>query len=204
MAEGRGTGIPKIRRSMRENGSPEPEFDFDSGRSYFRVTLPAHPEFVALSALRDAAYFKTTGENLRALKRLEEAWKHQPESSRLAVALVRQYGNHGNLELARQVYKSFSREVDGFPKVAVAMADILLDDGDRQAARAVLDRMPRLMGSQEAFNTAILERRAGRQELAHRLFMSAGQTVFSDARAAHEFAQTKIHLSGKIRRRQEE
>jgi ATP-dependent DNA helicase RecG len=47
LAEGRGTGLPKIVRSMRENGSPDPIFDFDDSRSYFRVTLLAHPEFVA-------------------------------------------------------------------------------------------------------------------------------------------------------------
>jgi ATP-dependent DNA helicase RecG len=47
LAEGRGTGLPKIRRSMAENGSPPPDFDFDAGRTYFRVTLPAHPEYVA-------------------------------------------------------------------------------------------------------------------------------------------------------------
>ena len=41
LAEGRGTGLPKIIRTMRENGSPRPSFDFDAGRSYFRVTLPA-------------------------------------------------------------------------------------------------------------------------------------------------------------------
>jgi len=44
LAEARGTGLPKIRRKMRENGSPDPVFDFDEARSYFRVTLPAHPD----------------------------------------------------------------------------------------------------------------------------------------------------------------
>lgn len=43
LAEGRGTGIPKLRRAMRLNGSPPPRFDFDAARSYFRVTLPVHP-----------------------------------------------------------------------------------------------------------------------------------------------------------------
>ena len=47
LAEARGTGIPKIRRTMEQNGSPAPRFDFDEGRTYFRVTLPAHPEHVA-------------------------------------------------------------------------------------------------------------------------------------------------------------
>lgn len=41
--EGRATGIPKILRAMRENGSPPPEFEFDDDHSYFMVRLPAHP-----------------------------------------------------------------------------------------------------------------------------------------------------------------
>ena len=45
LAESRGTGLPRIRRSMAANGSPPPSFDFDAGRTYFSVTLPAHPRF---------------------------------------------------------------------------------------------------------------------------------------------------------------
>ena len=45
LAEARGTGIPKIRRKMRENGSPEARFDFDDGRTYYRTTLPIHEAF---------------------------------------------------------------------------------------------------------------------------------------------------------------
>jgi ATP-dependent DNA helicase RecG len=47
LAESRGTGIPKVRRTMEQNGSLPPRFDFDEARSYFRVTLPAHPDYVA-------------------------------------------------------------------------------------------------------------------------------------------------------------
>lgn len=43
LTEGRSTGIPKILRAMRENGSPEPEFETDAEHSYFLVRLPAHP-----------------------------------------------------------------------------------------------------------------------------------------------------------------
>jgi ATP-dependent DNA helicase RecG len=52
LAEGRGTGIPKVRRRRRENGSPEARFDFDEERTYFRVTLPVHPRYEVLNALR--------------------------------------------------------------------------------------------------------------------------------------------------------
>ncbi|MDD5035832.1 MAG: ATP-binding protein [Methylococcaceae bacterium] len=50
LAEGRGTGVPKMRRAMQQNGSPPPMFDFDEARSYFRVTLPINPEFLSESA----------------------------------------------------------------------------------------------------------------------------------------------------------
>ena len=46
--EGRSTGIPKILRAMKNNGSPPPEFTFDDDHSYFMVRLPVHP------AARDA------------------------------------------------------------------------------------------------------------------------------------------------------
>lgn len=48
LAEARGTGIPKVRRAMQQNGSPPPRFDFDPARSYFRVTLPAHQAILTL------------------------------------------------------------------------------------------------------------------------------------------------------------
>jgi ATP-dependent DNA helicase RecG len=45
LAERRGSGIPKIQRRMRQNGSPEARFDFDEERTYFRVILPINPRY---------------------------------------------------------------------------------------------------------------------------------------------------------------
>ena len=61
LAEGRGTGIPKVRRSMALNGSPPPRFDFDESRSYFRVTLPVHEEYQSILALQDVAQLRAVG-----------------------------------------------------------------------------------------------------------------------------------------------
>lgn len=44
LAEGRLSGLPKVFRAMEANGSPPPRFDFDKQRTYFRATLPVHPE----------------------------------------------------------------------------------------------------------------------------------------------------------------
>ena len=42
LAEARSTGVPKIFRAMRQNGSPDPIFESDEDRTWFRVRLPVH------------------------------------------------------------------------------------------------------------------------------------------------------------------
>ena len=44
MAEGRCTGIPKILRAMRDNGSLRPVFETDDDRTWFLVRLPVHED----------------------------------------------------------------------------------------------------------------------------------------------------------------
>lgn len=52
LTEGRGTGVPTMLRTMRENGSPEPIFETDAERSYFTVTLPIHARALTANATR--------------------------------------------------------------------------------------------------------------------------------------------------------
>ncbi|MDO4848949.1 MAG: ATP-binding protein [Coriobacteriia bacterium] len=47
LTEGRNTGISKILRSMRNNGSPDPLFETDDDRLYFLTTLHCHAGFAA-------------------------------------------------------------------------------------------------------------------------------------------------------------
>ena len=42
LAEGRSTGIPRILRAMRENGSPAPLFESDDDRTWFLTRIPVH------------------------------------------------------------------------------------------------------------------------------------------------------------------
>jgi len=44
LTEGRSTGISKILKVMKGNGSPPPEFETDDDRSYFLIRLPVHLE----------------------------------------------------------------------------------------------------------------------------------------------------------------
>ena len=45
LTEGRNTGIPKIKRALKNNGSPEPEFETNETRDYFITTLYIHEGF---------------------------------------------------------------------------------------------------------------------------------------------------------------
>ena len=44
LTEGKGTGIPKIKRAMKNNGSDEPIFETDESRTYFVTILKAKLE----------------------------------------------------------------------------------------------------------------------------------------------------------------
>lgn len=39
LSEKQGTGIPKILRELKKNGSPEPEFDMDADRTYLNSII---------------------------------------------------------------------------------------------------------------------------------------------------------------------
>ncbi|MBE9598473.1 RNA-binding domain-containing protein [Pedobacter sp. MC2016-24] len=66
LTEGKATGIPRIKKAMKMNGSPAPVFDTDEDRSYFQVTLHIHPEF-AVEAHTGNEATKHTTENLGSI-----------------------------------------------------------------------------------------------------------------------------------------
>lgn len=196
LAEGRFTGIPKIRGAMEKNGSPEPEFDFDEGRTYFRVTLPAHPEYVAIGALRDSAYLRGIGDDRGALERLRSAWQQNQGSAALANELIRELATRGSLSEARQTFEAFlATSPRQAARVITTLADAYIGAGRPQDATRILDHLPDALLPSEAIEAAIAERRARREDRAHRLFLKAGDALYSDVRGLHEFAQTKMRLT---------
>jgi ATP-dependent DNA helicase RecG len=200
LAEARTTGVPKVFRAMAQNGSPEPRFEFDEGRTYFTVILPAHPEYVALSALREAALAVAKGDRSEAIRRLEAARTALPGSGAIVTQLITDLCLAGNLDGAEHIYQTFRAQADkrGEARVVAALAAAYLNTGRDEDAARVLNDLPVKAEGQDAMDLAILERRAGRQERAHQLFHDAGERVLADVRAAHEFAQTKIRLAEQL------
>lgn len=210
LAEMRSTGVPEIQESMRDNGSPAPRFEFDEGRTYFQVTLPAHPDYAAMLTLRDAAQLRAIGDVQAALVRLQQAFAARPDSGTIAAALIEAYvqqeGRYErrdrDLSRSQRVYDEFTAQPRrSHPeRVVLALASALIEAGRRDEAGRLLERLSETMPKQDAIEAAVLARRSGRnEEEAHRYFLQAGDAVWSDARALHEFAQCKIELARRIR-----
>ena len=205
LAEGRLSGLPKVFRAMEENGSPAPRFDFDEQRTVFQATLPAHPEYGALSALRDVAHLRALGEEEEAIRRLESAWASNPASATLAREMIRSSGARGEVGRAEDVFRTFEEQgpAGAVALVANTLVEVLLEAGDERRAQELLQGDRPMTFGRDAIDAAILARRLRDSPAAHRYFERAGDAVYGDARALLEFAQTKIWLAGEAQRRRQ-
>ena len=190
---------------MEANGSQPPRFDFDEQRTYFQATLPAHPEYGALSALRDAAHLRALGDDREAFHRIESAWVTNPASAVLASEMIRAYAKSGEIEHAEEVLETFEAQgpESAVSHVANTLIDVLLEAGEENKARRLLrQNRPALFG-QDAIDAAILARRVRDSRAAHRYFERAGDAVYADPRALLEFAQTKLRLASEAHRQRQ-
>lgn len=198
LAERRNTGLAKMRRKMQENGSPAPTVDF--GETYFRVTLPAHPGYVQLHAIREAAQLWATGAKDDAIQRLSDALAVAPGSGAVAGQLIEYLGLSGDLHRAAQVYSAFRELTVSSHTQApyLRFAEALFNAGRDEEAKSVLDRVP--SSGSEAMQVAILHKRAGNHQAAHQFFEQARPQSFDDPKFLQEFAQTKMQIAGQSRR----
>jgi len=197
LAEGRLSGLPKVFQAMAANGSPVPRFVFDEQRTYFQATLPAHPEYGALSALRDAAHLKALGEHAQARSRVVNAWESNKDSGILAAEMIDTCAASGELDRAEEVLETFKAQgpEHAVPHVENRLIEAFVEAGLVDRARSLLARSRPVVVGQDAIDAAILARRARDSRVAHRYFERAGEVIYTDPRALHEFAQTKLWLA---------
>jgi ATP-dependent DNA helicase RecG len=196
LAEGRGTGIPKIRRKMQENQSPAPKFDFDETRTYFRVTLPAHPQFVILQALRESGHLWSTGERERAIAILKSASQQAPTSGTLLAQIVNYQAENGDVRTAEAIFQEASqRDIKDLDKLFLAMARAYMNQHESKKASELLQKMPSPLQVNDVTERAILFKRMWKYRDAHTLFQKNYNLIKDDPKAVHEFAQTKMSLA---------
>ena len=203
LAEGRGTGIPKIQRKMQENGSPEARFEFDEERSYFRVILPVHPRYQVIHALREAGHLWATGEKAKAAAHLRRAYDVQPTSGALAGQIIEYSFAQEQPEVAAEVLDHFEAQTSTTEQSIpfLAMARALIDRNQIREGQAVLSRVPPSRSANDSLELAILKKRTGDMQEAHRLFSEVYSSLPDDPKVVHEFAQTKVKLAVKLWRK---
>lgn len=205
LAESRGTGIPKIQRTMRENGSPQARFDFDEDhRTYFRVTLPVHPRYLVLHALREAAQLWAIGERSKAVDQLELAFDRQPSSGAVAAELIEYAHALDETDLAQRVLERFEKEPvkTEASRPFLAHARLLIDRKQLQEGRNVLSRMPGARTTGDLIEAARLKRSSRDFRGAHRLFEEVYSLNPDDPRIIQEYAETKLEMARPTRNSQ--
>ena len=167
LAEGRLTGLPKMVDAMAKNGSPAPVFDFNPERNYFRATLPAHPEYAAISAIQDAAYLRTVGDADDAFQRVRTAWQANESSAVLAMEMIRIYAERALLDEARDVYERFRSCAPPYAHANVAnvLMEALVTRGREREARNLVESLPDVASEPDA---AVSVRGLHAQRAAHR------------------------------------
>ena len=199
LAEGRGTGIPKIRRKMNENGSPDPIFEFNESRSYFRVILPAHPQYVVIQSIRESAYLWASGERKAAIGILDTALQRIPNSGKLIAQLINYYAELNDLSRARELFRiaESNEDMSDRQQPYISMAKALLDRDNIPEAQEILNQTPSPIDIDELVELALLHKRSDRLQQAHRLFSDNFDLIKDNPKAVHEYAQTKMKLAGK-------
>ncbi|MEA2599112.1 MAG: ATP-dependent helicase RecG [Acidobacteriota bacterium] len=207
LAEKRGSGIPKIQRHMRQNGSPYARFDFDETRTYFRAILPVHPRYLVLHSLREAAYLWATGEKEAALEHLERSLEKLPDSAALTTQTIEyalSLGDYPRAERALERYEAAGGEsIDP----VLTIGRYVTAHGNLQEAESFLEkfafpwdpahRSPRWAIRQtieDAIRKKLDEDFAG----AHHLFTKASSIRPDDPSLIYELAETKIELARKL------
>jgi len=125
------------------------------------------------------------------------AWEANANSAVLAAEVIRMHAQRGDINKAQDAWERFRELGPEFGRVHVAnvFVEALLEAGEDRLARSILNDIAAVPTPTDAVDTAILAKRLGEQKIAHRYFERAGESILSDVRALHEFAQTKMRLA---------
>lgn len=197
LAEMRGTGIPKIHRTMSQNGSPSPTFDFDDARTYFRVILPAHPSYVLLHALRESSYLWSIGERRAAIAKLTAVFEKDTGSGAIAAQLIEYLWDVGDDYELERVFRLYDRnpvksEVE---QPYLKYVKLLLSAGRQDKARRVLESLPEADYEGAPLDIAIAFKRLRMYDRAHTVFAKVYRDYDSNPTYLRDYAQTKLAIA---------
>ncbi len=199
LAEMRGTGIPKIRRTMAQNGSPEPSFHFDENRTFFQVILPAHPQYLIVHSIRQSSYLWSIGKRHEAVNQLKQVFDRHPNSGAIAGELIEYLYDLGQDKEAELVFEQF-HHTSLRSEVEVPYLryfTILLRNNKKAAATKVIQSLPE--DEWDNVEVAVAFKRLKIYDRAHPIFTRIYASIESDPIHLHDYAQTKIEIANQMR-----
>lgn len=199
LAEMRGTGIPKIRRVMQQNGSSDPIIDFDSERTFFRVILPAHPRYLILHALRESIYQWSIGERKTAIERLLKIFKQQNNSGAVAAQLIYFLYEYGDTNTADKIFYMYH---DTLIKTDLEQPYLryfkILFNIDASKARKIIDLLPETEYMNSPYEIAVAYKRLNIFDKSHTIFSKIFGMFENDAHYLQNFAEVKMAIAQSI------
>jgi ATP-dependent DNA helicase RecG len=103
LTEGQGTGIPKILKAMKANGSPKPRFETDEDRTYFLARFFIHPSARKPLAQELTQRDKAKETKVRPEWRPESGPEWRPESTEGRILGILSVGPLSKSELATKM-----------------------------------------------------------------------------------------------------
>lgn len=201
LAEMRGTGIPKIRRTMQQNGSPQPRFDF--AENYFRVTLPAHPRYVTIHAIRESSYLWSIGEHHTALGNLKAALHQYPHDGAMVSTLIEYLFQLDRSQEAHDIFMTFQTTPHPTDQAAAYLSYFksLMAHGEKEAAQRVIEALPETAYLENPLEIAIALKRFRQFEKAHVLFNQVYGLYNNNPKYLQNYADTKAQIADNLRRK---
>jgi ATP-dependent DNA helicase RecG len=201
LAEMRSTGVPKIKQSMKANGSAEPQFVFDKTRSYFKVVLPAHPKFLVVHTLREASFQWSIGERNIAKDLLFGIFEKNPGNGSIAGQLIEYYYNSSEEGKAEDVFQRFNNTTvkSETEQPYLRYFRCLINNRKEPHAQKVIDFLDAQHYFDHPLDVAIAFKRVKEYEKSHIVFsrvISQNENNFDYLR---NFAEVKISLANEMR-----
>lgn len=200
LAEMRSTGIPKIKKSMRDNGSGEPVFEFDPPRTYFRVILPAHPRYVIVHTLREAAYEWSIGEKEPAKQMLFDVFRSNNGSGSIAGQLIEYCCDSNEEARAKELFQLFHKSTlkTESEQPYLRYFRCLINSDKKKRAKEVINLLDDLHYLVQPIETAVAFKRVNEEEKAHIILSRLSGQYEDSFTYLRNFAEVKIALSNKL------
>lgn len=200
LAEQFRSGVKKIYESMKSNGSPEPAFDWDEERTWFKVTLRAHMGHLVRATLRQVATLRARAQIEQALQVLRERHIEVPASVPLTNELVLLLCQERRPSEAVEVFERFmAQKPPSAVVIAAPLARALIDLRYTAEAMRVLDAVPGPHRPSDALLLGDVERKLGRFAVAVQHFEQAGESVYDSVETINALARSRIGLAEALR-----